>query len=250
MSSFKSTILLFVLLFALSCEDGSNFQFDDINVSSSGSIAKFHIDQNYLYVVEDNALIIFDISDNTQANRLSKLILTNQVETIFKLDSVLYLGTTTGVLFYNISDPELPKLISTYEHLTSCDPVVANELYAFATLRSGRNCGIGNNMLEIINIADLTSPQLIASYPMTSPYGLGLLGNYLFVGEKDNGMRWFNISDVENVLELGYYPDIHAIDFIIKDNNITISTTKSLLQMKLTPLNELEVISELMYENN
>ena len=65
MNSFKSTILLFVLLFALSCEDGSNFQFDDVNVSSSGSIAKFYIDQNYLYVVENNALIIFDISDNT-----------------------------------------------------------------------------------------------------------------------------------------------------------------------------------------
>jgi len=243
-------LLLSVFLWFLSCENEDGFQFDDVGVSSSGSIAKFSIDQNYLYVVEKNSLEIFDVSDQTQITSLGKLDLLQNIETIFRLDTIVYLGTTTGVLFIDISDPSTPFHISSYDHLTACDPVVANEQYAFATLRAGRNCGDAGNLLDIIDISDLSSPSLIKSYQMTSPYGLGLLGTNLFVGEKNNGMRWFDVSDVENIAELGYFPDIHAIDFIIKGNHITISTTESILQLELSTTNQLVKLSELMFENN
>ncbi len=250
MKHIYTILLLTVSLWFLSCENEDGFQFDDAGVSSSGSIAKFSIDQNYLYVVEKNALSIFDISNSDQIINIGKLDIFFTIETIFRLDNILYLGTTSGVLFYDISNPEAPKQISSYNHITACDPVVANSQYAFATLRAGRNCGNFGNFLDIIDISDITNPQLINSYPMTSPYGLGLMGNNLFVGEKENGMTWFDVSDVENIIEVAYFPDVHAIDFIIKDNHLTISTTNSLLQMELTATNQLVAISKIIYDGN
>ncbi len=250
MKPYKHILLIFLFVSLLSCEDEDAFQFDESNVSSAGSLARFHIDQNYLYVAESNALTIFDITNYDQVEKITKLIISNEVETIFRLDTILYLGTTTGVLFYDISTPSSPKIISTYEHLTSCDPVVANGLFAFATLRSGNNCGNGGDFLDIIDISDITDPKKIASYTMKSPYGLGLMGSNLFIGEKYNGMRWFDVSDVNNIVEMGYFPTIHAIDFIVKENKLTISTTVSLLQMELTASNELIVLSELLYAQN
>ena len=243
-------LLLPIFLWFLSCQHEESFQFDDIGVSSSGSIAKFSIDQNYLYVVEKNALSVFDISNPNQIINVSKLDIFFTIETIFRLDTILYLGTTTGVLFYDISTPEYPKQISMYNHLTACDPVVANKQYAFATLRGGQNCGGTENLLDIIDISDIGNPKLITSYPMTSPYGLGLLGTNLFVGENYNGMSWFDVSDVENIIKVAHFPDIHAIDFIIKGNHITVSTPVSILQLELSATNQLVEISELMFENN
>ncbi len=242
---------IFTLLIGIgvSCGSEGDFQFDDLNISKGGSMSQFYIEQNFLYVIEETTLSIFDIINSTPV-LIANLDIRSQAETIAKLNSTLLIGTTTGVLFYDVSNPESPFKISEYVHITSCDPVVSDGQYAFITLRSGRNCGEADNVLEIIDISDLKNPVLVSSYPMVSPYGLALMGTNLFVGESYNGMSWFDVSDVSNIILLKAYSEIMAIDFIVNGNDLTITTKNSLLQMKLTDTNELVKLSEMIYAEN
>ncbi len=247
----KHKIFSYILVFMLfSCAGGSDdFQFETRSTTSQGgSLSKFTIKGNYLYVVEDNALAIFDITDFESATSKGKILINRNIETIFQFGNSLFLGTTTGMLIYDITDSENPVKLSEYNHITSCDPVVANEDYAFVTLRAGRTCGLGNNVLDIIDITDLENPQLVNSVNMSSPYGLGLLGDNLFVCENSNGLTQLNVTDVMNINQLANYPSINATDVIIRDSSILVAANNSIIQLQLTASNELLQISEYTYD--
>jgi len=221
----KSRTRLFIhaLLIGLGygCASEGDFQFDDLGTSQGGSLAQFYIEQDFLYVIEESALSIFDITTDTPTV-IAKINIDRQGETIAKLGTVLLIG----------------------------NPVVSDGQYAFITLRSGRNCGGNSDALEIIDISDLKNPRMVSSYSMSSPYGLALMGTNLFVGEKYNGMSWFDVSDVSNITLIEKINDITAIDFIVNGNDLTIATAYSLLQMQLTDTNELIQLSEFKYAEN
>ncbi|MBU2916221.1 MULTISPECIES: LVIVD repeat-containing protein [Reichenbachiella] len=242
-------ILTIVLAFALwSCEDGeSAFEFDNQGTSTSGSIAKFQIDSKYLYVVEENSLSIYDVTDFEQLSQLSKVYVDREVETLFRLGDILYLGTTSGVLFYDITNVNQPSYVSSYDHITACDPVVSDGSYAYSTLRSSNTCGGGSDVLDIINLSDISAPSLTASYDVASPYGLVLFDNYLYVGQGLNGMKVFDITDVTAVTEVVSYDEITAIDFIRDGDNLIITTRTGLVQAKVGDDGTLSILSKINY---
>lgn len=249
MKSLTKYLFPIAIVFMVSCaEDDAGFSFGENDVSQSGSLAKFLVKDEALYVIEDMSLSVFDISDTDLLNRKNKLLISRTVETVFNLGDILYLGTSTGVLFYDISEPWSPKVISAFDHLTSCDPVISDGIYAYSTLRSGTNCRMGSNTLDIIDIQDLENPILKQSYNMKSPYGLGLKDHNLFIGEKENGMLWLDVSDIDNVSEIGRYEDIKAIDFIIKGDIILVRATDAIYQFEILAGNQLSQLSRIDYD--
>ena len=100
---------------------------------------------------------------------------------------------------YNISNGNNPVKESQFLHVQSCDPVIADEKYAYVTLRTGTTCNGVNNRLEILDIANINSPSLVKTYEMTNPHGLSKDGNLLFVCDGANGLKVYNASDVNNL---------------------------------------------------
>ncbi len=72
--------------------------------------------------------------------------------------------------------------------------------YAYSTLRAGTTCGGGINQLDIVDLSIITSPQLVTSYQMSSPYGLGIDGVNLFVCDGSAGLKYYNAADPENLI--------------------------------------------------
>jgi hypothetical protein len=46
------------------------------------------------------------------------------VETMFLTDKKMFLGTTTGMAVFDISNPTTPVSLTFFTHARSCDPVV------------------------------------------------------------------------------------------------------------------------------
>ena len=114
----------------------------------------------------------------------------------------------------NINNKESPEWVSTYEHMTSCDPVVVQGDYAFVTLRGGTECQGFSNQLDIIDISDLVRPELFKTYSMINPHGLGVDDNCLFITEGEYGLKMFDISNLENIELIKHFEDISSIDVI------------------------------------
>lgn len=243
----KPIQILFILSFILitSCDESDQI---GIGESASGSIATFHIVDDYLYIIDEYRLSIFDIKDYNDIEKVNSMHLGGRLpEALFSFENTLFIGTTNGVLFYDITNRPKPERLSVYNHLTSCDPVVSDGTFAYSTLRSGGNCGDNENLLDIIDIKNLDNPKLHKSIAMKTPYGLGLYNGYLFVGEKENGMKVFDIKDPENIELIGSYKDIKAIDFVPNGDVLVINTTNGVMQVSVSNDGSFSTISEIKY---
>ncbi|QNR24966.1 LVIVD repeat-containing protein [Croceimicrobium hydrocarbonivorans] len=219
----KKYISILAIAFLWSCQsDSSSDTSNGGGAGQGGSLARFTIAGDHLYAVHNQSLNVFDISNNANAIYLSKQELFTTVETIFTRDSnTIFIGSTSGMFIYDVSSAPSIQRLSTYQHIVSCDPVVANEDYAYVTLRSDQTnnfCWRGVNQLDIVDIRDLSNPQLVSSFPMVSPRGLGLYGDTLMVC--DEGLKVLNVADPNAIKLIDVDEDFKAIDLIPYGNLI------------------------------
>lgn len=186
-----------------------------------GSMARFGLYDDYLYIVDNSKLYVFDISDLENPVDLGATYIGWNIETMFIYNQHMFLGTTTGMLVYSLEIEQNPTYINRYNHITSCDPVVVQNNLAYVTLRDGGFCGNTVNRLDVIEMKDsYTKMDLIASYPMANPHGLGIDGDVLFICDGDAGLKVFDASDPLTIGEhrIATFPDINAKDVIPLDN--------------------------------
>jgi hypothetical protein len=118
---------------------------------------------------------------------------------------------------YSLSLPLRPEHTGNFWHATSCDPVVVQDGYAYITLRSGTSCGGGVDRLDVVQMSDdYREYQLVSSFNLTNPYGLGIDQNRLFVCDGQAGLKIYDATDRKDIGShlLTDFPDIQAYDVI------------------------------------
>ncbi|MCD4665014.1 MAG: hypothetical protein K8R68_07055, partial [Bacteroidales bacterium] len=133
---------------------------------------------------------------------------------------------------YSLTNPAAPVFISEFSHIQSCDPVVVEDGYAYVTLRSGNACGSVTNQLDIVDINVITSPQLVKSYAMTNPHGLGIQNKTLFICDGEDGLKVYDASDPLRIDEnlIKHFTDMNAFDVIPFGNLIMMIAKGGLYQ--------------------
>ncbi|MFT3901845.1 MAG: hypothetical protein QM727_01635 [Niabella sp.] len=172
---------------------------------AGGSTARMTIAGNYLYVVTQYKLQVYDISDPEKTVLLNGQSVGWNVETIFPYRDKLFIGSQTGMFVYDISNPKDPKLQGQVQHIRACDPVVAEDDYAYVTLRNNNvTCGGTQNELNIYDIigTNVLTPKLIGNLGLPEPHGLGYKGNILYVCCGRNGLYIVDIEDKNNPREV------------------------------------------------
>jgi hypothetical protein len=182
-----------------------------------GSMARFITYDDYLYALESSwnlkSINIANIDNLKVENELS---LWGNVETLFIADEYLYVGTSNGMHILDLANPGAPNFLSTYQHITACDPVVVEGDRAYVTLRTGNWCGGTQNLLVVIDISDKYEPKRLFSFSMKKPYGLGIDNGTLFVCEGEYGLKVYDASDENSITShlIAAFPGINAYDVI------------------------------------
>jgi hypothetical protein len=182
-----------------------------------GSMARFITYDDYLYALESSwKLKSINITDIAYLKVENELSLWGNVETVFIADDYLYVGTSNGMHILDLVNPSAPNPLSTYQHITACDPVVVEGDRAYVTLRSGNLCGGTQDLLEVINIANKYDPKLLSSFSMSEPYGLGIDDGILFVCEGEYGLKVYDASYELDITshQIAAFPGINAYDVI------------------------------------
>lgn len=184
-------------IYSTSYSDGSSLSPSDGGSGKGGSMARFALAGDYLYTVDQYTLKTFDVSNAEAPEYLpaKTQYMDFGIETIFPMDTLLFIGSQTGLYIYNITRPDFPQQLAYVSHITSCDPVVAAGLYAYVTLNSGKAwCGRAVDELRVYELSDIRNPQLIhTEAALKHPQGLGIDGNKLFVC--DNGLKVYDVTD-------------------------------------------------------
>lgn len=184
------------------------------STGQGGSLARFKIIGDYLYVVDYSNINIFDITDVDNVKILEDVEVAWDIETIYNQEDILFIGGSQGMYIYSIENPEKPQFISEFRHGTACDPVVVDGDYAYVTLKGGNFCGNTESGLYIVDISDLKNPELKVIYPMYGPNGLGIKGDTLFVCDGSAGLKVYDKSNAPNISLVNTFEDILAYDVI------------------------------------
>jgi hypothetical protein len=186
-----------------------------------GSMARFGLYKDFLYVVDQYQLYTFKLVSASEAKLLQTASIGWNVETIFITDNHLFLGTQSGMVVQSLEVPERPAPIGTFSHITACDPVVIKGDLAFITLKGGTSCRGTVNQLDVVRMTNSYSKfTLIASYPMYGPQGIGIDDDLLFICDGDAGLKIYNSSDPLSITQhlVASFPSINAYDVIPVNN--------------------------------
>jgi hypothetical protein len=229
---------------------GGAREFSSSNISSSlvtsGSMARFTALDDYLYTIDGAEVKVFDVK---QAQPVLKNEVTMQwgIETLFPMGGSLFVGSNNGLLIYDISNPETPEYLSTFAHATACDPVVVSGNTAYVTLRDGNNCQGFVNQLDVIDVSNLTNPNLIRSYPMSNPHGLSVVEETLYLCEGQFGLKTFDVSDPREVSNslLDHLSGFQAFDVIVlpPGDHVMVVGQNGLFQFDATDRSDLKQLS-------
>jgi hypothetical protein len=216
-------------------------------VGFGGSMARFGIKDKVLYIVDQSTLKIFDISNKTSPVKSGDFYPGWGVETMFITGDRMFLGTTTGMVIFDISNPLVPAARTFFSHARSCDPVVVADTLAYITLRTGTTCGGSLNCLDIVNIKNILQPSLIYTYPMSNPHGLGKSGDLLFICDGASGLKIYDASDPKSVGEhlIYTYPNINAYDVIPLGNLLVMIGDDGLYQYDYTNIRNITLLSKI-----
>jgi hypothetical protein len=184
-----------------------------------GSMARFGLYKNLLYIVNQNNLLTFKLNSSSDVTLLNTSYVSWNVETIFITDNHLFLGTQNGLIVESLEVPEKPSVKGSFTHVTACDPVVIRGDLAFVTLKGGTTCRGTVNQLDVIRMSDSYSKfTLLKSYPMFGPQGLGIDDDLLFICDGDAGLKIYNAADPLAINQIAIFPSINAYDVIPLNN--------------------------------
>ena len=223
-------------------------------VSQGGSLARFALLGDYLYTVDGDAIQSFRL-ESANPVLFNRTSVNFGIETLFPYtggpNAQLYVGGNQGLYIMDAGDPGNLRKQGEVSHVQSCDPVVVQGDLAYVTLRG--ECFGESNRLEIISVSDPGAPELVTDYTLQEPYGLGIDGDYLFVGDGAAGLKVYgNARSPRDLTLLKQLGEVRARDIIpfngvalvVAQNGLFQYDYSRLAQGELTLLSSVPVANE------
>ncbi len=247
MKNFIYSILILGSLGACSTQNNSDNTFGKAapTTGQAGSLARFAIQGDNLYIVDKTNLRTFSLANPTEPKQIHTTNIGFGIETIFPYQNKFFIGASDAMYIYDFSNPENPVQLSRYQHITACDPVVAQGNYAYVTLRNSQvTCLRSENVLEIVDISNPTNPQMVNRLSMINPHGLGVDGTDLFVTEGSNGLKRFDITDPLKPVEKEFLRNTASFD-VIPQNKMLIAVGSDGLYQYDYSQNPMQLLSKI-----
>ncbi len=220
-------------------------------VGTGGSYARFQINNNALYTVDDYQLNVFNISDPVNSYFDKAVYMMNWFgggifETLFLQKDFLFVGSTSGMYTVNAEDEFNPYFVSGFSHATACDPVVVFGNTAYITVRGGSSCGAIEDQVNVIDVTDISNPTLLSTYLLNQPYGLGIMNDVLYVGCGTEGLKVLDASNSSNLTLQNTYNE-NVIDVIPMTSHLITVGNNKIIQYSYGPNFTLQFISEINF---
>lgn len=197
---------------------------------TGGSMSSFTIVNDYLYAVSAASLYSISIANPQDPQQTAVRNMGWGIETIYPFQNKLFIGSRNGMFIYDLANPSNPAPQGQFRHATSCDPVIADGQYAYVTLRDGTTCNTTLNELNVLDISNMSSPQLKARINLTNPHGLAKDGNTLIICDGKAGLKIYNASAPLNLQLVKKLEGLDSYDVIAMNNKAIVVAKDGLYQ--------------------
>jgi hypothetical protein len=207
----------------------------------SGKYNTMKVIGDFIYAVTDSELVTLDVSDSENPKEIDRHDLGETIENLYETENVLFIGSDTDMHIFKINGNGIPEIQSSTQHFEFadevgvCDPVVAQNDYAYVTISSvapsGDPCGgwINIDELRVYDVHDLTAPDLISASALNSPQGLSIDNDLMFVT---------NLNSSTLVYQLDHEGGITLVNSIPGGAHDVIATGGKVLIVSKTEINQ------------
>lgn len=230
---------------ALFSNSGSKASSSSAPYGVGGSMARFTITKERLFTVGSQYLDVFNIMNAENPLKTNRKNLGWNIETVYPFMNKLFIGSQTGMFVYNISNPDNPVQEGEFSHVRSCDPVIADNQYAYVTLRSETACQGFTNQLDVLNLSNFSNPVLVKTYQMMNPHGLSKDGNTLFICDGTAGLKVYNAGNVSNLQMIKQITGPETYDVIASNNIALVIAKDGLYQYDYSDVNNIQLKSKI-----
>ena len=158
-----------------------------------------HTTNDYLYLGSGGGVIIYDISDTTNPEKIGNISFPGgYVRGIYVLDTLMFVGDQEkGLRIANVSDPSNPFEVGNYEARWVHGVFARNQL-AYTTEFNG-----DSSELVIYDVSDPQSPNILSkdTLPGLSTGEVLVKDGYTYVANVRGGLRIIDVSDSTNPFE-------------------------------------------------
>lgn len=208
-----------------------------------GSMARLAVVNENLFVVNTGKLLSYSLMNTEDPTYQGELQLGWGIETVYPFKDKLFIGSSNGMFIADMQNPASPQLLGSFTHATACDPVVADDQFAYVTLRTGNFCAGNVNQLDILDVSNVMQPKLIKTYPLTNPQGLALKDPFLYICDGKAGLKVYNITNKQSI-EIKQKLDIEdAFDIILRGSQALVVGKKNLYQFRVKEDGNLDLVS-------
>ena len=218
-------------------------------VGISGSLARFALINNYMYAVSNDSLRVINIAIAQNPYLSNAISLGWGIETVYPLKDKLFIGSNAGMFIYSVQNAAAPVKLGEFNHVRTCDPVIADDNFAYVTLHSGTKCQGFTNQLDVLNISNIQSPKLLKSYPFTSPRGLSKDGNLLFICDGNDGLKIFNAANPYSITPVKQFILPEANDVIALNNIAMVVAKDGLYQYDYSNVADIRLLSKISVQH-
>lgn len=233
-------ILLFAasafLLTSCGAEDsGASTSGESPESGQGGSMSRFAVVGNSLYTLDNPFVKKYDIGRPEEIRPVNEgMISSSDGETIFIRDSLLYVGSQSGMHILSLKNLEY---LSSISHFVSCDPVVALDTFAYVTLSTGTSCSRGISALYLYSVKNPREPKFVKGMSMDNPRGLAIRDSLLFVC--DDGLKiYYAKHPVDSLPRLKHLRGLDGYDVILRDTTLLLIGSDGFFQYSYRPYTE------------
>lgn len=188
---------------------------------------------DYLYIANHTSgLWVWDITDLSQPKFVDSLTIPGKSMSLTRHNSYLYVALLGGFAIVDISNPDIPELIGTFDGNTTCNQVVASNGYLYSLYSAG------------IRIYDLFSPEepnLVEMFFNSDSRQMTIEGDYIFVASGVNGVQVINISDPSNPYIAGkHYTTGFSVGIDSDAMNIYVADTYSWITLQHSIITDID----------
>lgn len=254
----KLNILLLIALALVTwqCMDSADIAPDSSSESGSGvagSYARFLTAGDFIYIVDSENIKTLNIEDPSTPQFVNEQSVGERIESIFRLEERLFIGSGSGMYLYTIGNDGVPQYSATYSYddflIYPCDPVVATDSFAYVTLNTVNalvcrtETSLSVNELLIFDVTDFSHPQLLTTYQLSGPKGLGIDGKILFVCDNTDGLKVFDVTDPYNLQLIHHFSGFTAYDVIPLNGLLMVVGPENVYQYDYSDLDNMSLIS-------
>jgi hypothetical protein len=126
---------------------------------------------NILCFGSGSGILVFDISDPANPNRLSQIAVNGLIMQVYIRDSLLFVSSYgNGIEVFNLANPSSPVKVSQIS--VPARDFCLKDTFAYC---------VAEDSLRIINIADILNPYQVGAC-LDSSYTISISGNYVYTG--------------------------------------------------------------------